>query len=85
MIPDNIIEPTPIKYAEVDTHAEPPNNAPPIRPMIGSLAPQGINVVVITVILRSRSFSIVRDDMIPGIPHPVATSIGMKLFPESPN
>ena len=53
--------------------------------MIGNLAPQGIKVVVITVILRSRSLSIVRDAITPGIPQPVATSIGIKDLPESPN
>ena len=53
--------------------------------MIGSFAPHGMNVVVMIVILRSRSFSIVRDAMIPGTPHPLPISIGMKDFPESPN
>ena len=36
--------------------------------MIGSFAPQGTKVVVMMVILRSRSFSIVREAMIPGTP-----------------
>ena len=49
------------------------------------IAPQGMNVVVIIVILRSCSFSIVRLAIIPGIPQPVPTSIGIKDFPESPN
>ena len=53
--------------------------------MNGVFAPQGINVVVIIVILRSRSLSIVRLAMIPGIPQPVPTSIGMKDFPDNPN
>ena len=41
--------------------------------MIGSLAPQGMNVVVMMVILRSRSCSIVREAMTPGTPQPVLT------------
>ena len=53
--------------------------------MIGSLAPQGMNVVVMTVMRRSRSFSMVRDAMIPGIPQPVPMSMGMKDLPDSPN
>ena len=51
----------------------------------GTLAPHGINVVVMTVIRRSFSFSIVREAMIPGTPQPVPTSIGMNDFPERPN
>jgi len=54
-------------------------------PMIGSFAPQGTKVVVIIVILRSRSFSIVREAITPGTPHPLPISIGMKDLPESPN
>ncbi len=46
-------------------------------------APHGINVVIM-VILRSLSCSIVREAIIPGTPQPVPTSIGMKLFPERP-
>ena len=53
--------------------------------MIGNFAPHGIKVVVMIVILRSRSFSIVLLAMIPGTPHPVPISIGMKDFPERPN
>ena len=37
------------------------------------------------VILRSRSFSMVRDAMTPGTPQPEPMSIGMKLLPERPN
>ena len=59
--------------------------APAMRPMMGSFAPQGMKVVVMIVILRSRSFSMVRDAMTPGTPQPVPMSIGMKDFPESPN
>ena len=62
-----------------------PKNAPAIMAIIGSFAPQGTKVVVIMVILRSRSFSIVRDAIIPGTPHPLPISIGMKDFPERPN
>ena len=52
--------------------------------MMGSLAPQGMNVTVIAVILRSLSLSMVREAMIPGTPHPVPTMMGMRDFPESP-
>ena len=51
---------------------------------MGSLAPQGMKPVVMTVIFRSRSCSMVREAMMPGTPQPVATSMGMKLFPERP-
>lgn len=37
------------------------------------------------VILRSLSFSIVLDAMIPGTPHPVPINIGMNDFPDKPN
>ena len=60
-------------------------NAPAINAIIGSFAPQGTNVVVMIVILRSRSFSIVLDAMIPGTPHPLPINIGMNDFPERPN
>ena len=53
--------------------------------MIGSLAPQGINVVVIIVIFLSLSFSMVRDAIIPGIPHPEPINIGINDFPDKPN
>ena len=53
--------------------------------MKGTLAPQGINVVVIMVMRRSRSFSMVREAIIPGILQPVPISIGMKDLPERPN
>ena len=56
-----------------------------IMAMIGSFAPQGMNVVVMTVILRSRSFSMVREAMMPGTPQPVPMSIGMKDLPDRPN
>ena len=37
------------------------------------------------VILRSRSFSMVREAMMPGTPQPLPMSIGIKDFPERPN
>ena len=53
--------------------------------MIGSFAEQGMKVVTITVMRRSLSFSMVRLAMMPGTPQPVATSIGIKDLPDSPN
>ncbi len=53
--------------------------------MIGSFAEQGMKVVVMMVIRRSRSFSIVLEAMTPGTPQPEPISIGMKDFPERPN
>ena len=85
MIPDTIIANIPRKNADTDTSAEPPNIAPAIIAMNGTLAPQGINVVVMIVIRLSRSFSIVRLAMTPGTPHPVPTSIGMNDLPDKPN
>ena len=85
MIPETMIAAMPMKYAEVATHAEPPKIAPAIMAMNGIFAPQGMKVVVMMVIRRSRSFSIVRLAMMPGTPQPVPISIGMKLLPESPN
>ncbi len=52
---------------------------------MGSLAEHGMNVVVIAVILRSLSLSIVRDAIIPGTPHPVPMRMGMNDFPDRPN
>ena len=46
----------PRKYALGATHGAPPKIAPAIIAMNGSLAPQGMNVVVMMVIRRSRSF-----------------------------
>jgi len=59
--------------------------APAIRPMMGILAPQGMKQVVMMVMRRSRSFSMVREAMTPGTPQPVPTSTGMKLLPDRPN
>ena len=75
----------PTKYADHETHPALSKNAPAIKAIIGSFAPQGINVVVIIVIRRSRSFSIVRLAITPGTPHPVPISIGMNDFPDKPN
>ena len=75
----------PMKYAEVATQALPPKIAPAIMAMKGTFAPQGMKVVVMMVIRRSRSFSMVRDAMMPGTPQPVPMSIGMKDLPERPN
>ena len=63
----------------------PPNSAPANKPMMGILAPQGMKQVVIMVIRRSRSFSMVRDAITPGTPQPVPTSMGIKLLPDRPN
>ena len=43
------------------------------------------NIRSLTVIRRSRSFSMVREAMTPGTPQPVPTSTGMKLLPDRPN
>ena len=85
IIPEQIIAAIPTKYALGATHEAPPNNAPAIKAMIGSFAPQGINVVVMIVILRSRSFSIVREAITPGTPQPVPINIGINDFPERQN
>ena len=52
---------------------------------MGILAEQGIMVVVMMVIRRSDSFSMVREAMIPGTPQPEPISMGMKDFPDRPN
>ena len=85
MTPEMIIAAIPMKYAETATHGDLPNSAPATIAINGSFAPQGMNVVVMIVIRRSRSFSIVLEAIMPGIPQPVPTSIGMKDLPESPN
>ena len=55
-----------------------------MSPMMGSLAEQGTKVVVMIVMRRSRSFSIVREAMMPGTPQPVPMSMGMNDLPDSP-
>ena len=77
-----VFDVTATKQAFISEEVE---SAPAIRAMIGSFALQGINVVVIIVILRSRSFSMVREAIIPGTPQPVPMSMGMKDLPERPN
>ena len=57
---------------------------PMSRAMIGSLAPQGMNVVVMTVMRRSFSFSMVLVAMTPGTPQPEDTSMGMNDLPDRP-
>ena len=84
-IPETTMAATPMKYAEGATHHSPPKKAPAISATMGILAPQGIKVVVIMVILRSLSFSMVRDAMIPGTPQPVPISMGIKDLPDRPN
>ena len=52
--------------------------------MMTVLAPQGMKVAKITVILWSRTFSIVRAAITAGTPQPLPTSIGINDLPESP-
>ena len=52
---------------------------------MGILAPQGTKVVVMTVIRRSDSFSMVLVAMTPGTPQPEEMSIGMNDLPDRPN
>ena len=85
IMPETIIAAMPIKYALGATHHAPPKSAVVIIEITGSFAPQGMKVVVIIVMRRSRSFSIVREAMMPGTPQPVPISIGINDLPESPN
>ena len=90
MIPEHTIAATPMKYALVATQAEAlpsafGKNAPAIIAMIGSFAPQGMNVVVMIDILRSRSDSMVLVAITPGIPQPELINIGINALPERPN
>jgi hypothetical protein len=75
----------PIKYASGATHQAPPKSAPAIKAITGSLAPQGTKEVVITVIRRSASLSIVRLAIIPGTLQPVPMRSGIKDLPDRPN
>ena len=52
---------------------------------MGILAPQGTKQVVMMVMRRSRSFSMVREAMTPGTPQPEPMSMGMKDLPDRPN
>ena len=51
---------------------------------MGSLAPQGMKLVVMMVMRRSLSFSMVREAMMPGTLQPVPISMGIKLLPDRP-
>ena len=51
---------------------------------MGILALQGMKVVIMAVIRRSRSFSMVREAMTPGTPQPVPMRMGMKDLPDRP-
>ncbi len=84
MIPERRTQTNPRTYANTATSPLPGKNALVIIAITGSLAPQGMNVTVIAVILRSLSLSMVREAMIPGTPHPVPTRTGMRDFPERP-
>ena len=85
MMPLTMIAAIPMKYALVATQADLWKMAPAIMEMKGTFALQGIKVVVMMVMRRSRSFSIVRDAMMPGTPQPTPISMGMKDFPLRPN
>lgn len=85
MIPEQMIAAIPRKYADGATQDAPPKIAPATMAINGSFAPHGIKVVVMIVIRRSLSFSIVREAMIPGTPQPEPISIGIKDLPERPN
>ena len=85
MMPLTMMAAMPMKYALVATHADLWKIAPAIMAMKGTFALQGINVVVMMVMRRSRSFSMVRDAIIPGTPQPTPMSMGMKDLPERPN
>ena len=52
---------------------------------MGARAPQDMKGTRNSVVLRSCSLSMVRHAIIAGTLHPNPMSIGMKLFPESPN
>ena len=83
-MPDMITEAMPKKYADGATNDDSEKNDPAISAMTGSFALHGIKVVVIIVILLSLSFSMGRAAIMPGTPHPVPISIGIKDLPESP-
>ncbi len=58
--------------------------APNTSAMMGSFAPQGIMVVVMMVMRRSFSFSMVLVAMTAGHAAARAMSMGMKLLPDRP-
>ena len=74
----------PTKYINGPTHFDFGKNAPANNAITGILAPHGINVASIAVVLRSRSFLMVRYAMIAGIPQPVPMIIGITDLPERP-
>lgn len=84
MMQEIITTPMPEKYIIGAIHHAPPIKNPAISAITGSLAPHGIHVVVIIVMRRSFSFSIVLLAMIPGTPQPDDIRKGIKLLPESP-
>ena len=62
-----------------------PASAPNTSAMMGSLAPQGIIVVVMMVMRRSRSFSMVLVAMTAGTPQPRSDEHGdERLLPDRP-
>ena len=75
----------PTKYISGAMYQSPPMMAPLKRAMTGSLALQGMKVVVMMVRRRSFSFSMVRLAMMPGTPQPEEIKSGMKLLPLMPN
>ena len=75
----------PRKYMTGANHHEPPIRKPAISAITGSFAPQGIKVVVIMVMRRSFSFSMVRVAIMPGTPQPEEIMNGMKDLPDRPN
>ena len=75
----------PIKYINGAMYQSPPIIAPLKRAITGSLALQGMKVVVMMVKRRSFSFSMVRLAMMPGTPQPEEINSGMKLLPLIPN
>ena len=74
-----------MKYIIGAMYQSPPIIAPAIKAITGSFAPQGMKVVVIIVIRRSVSVSIVRVARIPGTPQPEEIRNGIKLLPDRPN
>ena len=74
----------PTKYIAGPIIGELGKNAPAKRAITGSLAPHGINVASIAVVLFSLSFLIVLQAMIAGIPHPVPITIGITDLPDKP-
>ena len=74
----------PTKYIKGPTHFECGKNAPVNSAITGSLAPHGMKVANIAVVLRSLSLRMVRHAMIAGIPQPVPMIIGITDLPERP-